>query len=117
MNIEDKIEDLSYITGIINGMARSDNLDLYYTEHCLQRMKEREITSSDILFVLKTGIVTKYQGKAKHSNNTHKIHKYLIEGQHLTKNRDIGLVVLIEIDRLKMPAIKLQEIVTTMWRD
>ncbi len=113
--MEDKSQDLSYITGIINTMARSDDLDLCYTEHCVKRMQERGITTSDILFVLKTGIVQAYQGRAKPLS--HKIYKYLVIGQHLTKNRDLGLVILVEIDRLKLPAIKLQKIVTTMWRD
>ena len=74
MNIEDKIEDLSYITGVVNSMARSDNLDLCYTEHCVQRMQERDITVSDILYVLKTGIVEAYQGRAKPLS--HKIYRY-----------------------------------------
>ena len=52
MNVEERVKDLSYITGVINAMARSDDLDFCYTEHCLERMRERNITVSDLLFVL-----------------------------------------------------------------
>lgn len=62
MNIEDKIEDLSYMTGVLNTMARSGALDLCYTNHCTERMKERNITVSDIRFVLKCGIIESYLG-------------------------------------------------------
>ena len=115
MNEEDKIEDLPYMTGVINTMARCDDLDFCYTKHCIERMKEREIIISDLLYVLKTGVVEEYQGLAKH--HCQKIHKYKITGQSLYKERDISLIVLVEVNRLKNPAIKIQEIVTTMWKD
>lgn len=115
MNVEERVKDLSYITGVINAMARSDDLDFCYTEHCLERMRERNITVSDLLFVLKTGTIEEYQGVAKHYSR--KIHKYKITGTHLYKNREISLIILVEINRLKNPAIKLQDIVTTMWKD
>lgn len=119
MNIEDKIRNLSYITGAINMMANNEDLDFCYTRHCLERMKERNITHLDILHILKTGIVENYQGKAEHPF-TNKIHKYKITGCYLgddRNSREISLIILVEIDRFKNPAIKIQEIITTMWRD
>lgn len=115
MDVENRITDLSYITGTINAMARSTDLDLCYTAHCLDRMRERNITVSDLLFVLKAGTIEEYQGQAKHNSN--KIHKYKMTGLHLYTNREISLILLVEIGRLKNPAIKLQEIITTMWKD
>ncbi|MBR1605585.1 MAG: DUF4258 domain-containing protein [Alphaproteobacteria bacterium] len=119
MNIEDKVKDLSYMTGAINMMARSDVLDLCYTEHCIARMKERNITTLDILHVLKTGIIEEYQGKAKHEK-LEDIYKYKITGVYLgdeKSKREISLIILVEVDSFKQPAIKIQKIVTTMWRD
>lgn len=116
MNEEEQIKNLSYMTGVINYMARHGDLDLCYTAHCLQRMRERGITISDLLFVLKTGVIVEYQGVAKHASYG-KIHKYKITGCHLQRNREISLVILVEVDRFKRPAIKLQEIITTMWED
>ena len=119
MNSEDRVEDLVYMTGAINMIARNNDLDLCYTSHCRERMRERGITVSDILFVLKTGLVKQYQGKARHPSSD-KVHRYLIVGEFLNggkSNREIGLVILVEINRFKQPAIKIQEVVTTMWRD
>ncbi len=119
MNIEDKIEDLSYMTGVLNTMARSGALDLCYTNHCTERMKERNITVSDIRFVLKCGIIESYLGPAEFEGSN-KIHKYKITGDYLgddTGDREISLIILVEIDRFKNPAIKVQKIITAMWRD
>ncbi len=119
MNIEDKVKNLSYMTGVINAMSRSGNLDFCYTEHCRERMIERNITVSDIRFVLKNGIIEEYQGQAKHSS-TDKIHRYKITGPYYGDEhscRNISLIILVQIDRFQEPAIKVQKIITTMWRD
>lgn len=119
MNEEDKINDLSYITGVINTMARNDELDFCYTRHCLERQKERNITNLDILHILKFGVVEEYQGKAEHPFSK-KVHRYKIVGEYLGNEdsiREIGLIILVEIDKRKNPAIKIQKIVTTMWKD
>lgn len=44
MHEEDRIEDLSYITGVVNTMGRDDDLDLWYTRHCIERQRERGVT-------------------------------------------------------------------------
>ncbi len=62
-DVEEKCEDLQYMTGVLNMMAASDDLDLCYTKHCYERMKERSITTLDIINVLKFGDVVAYQGK------------------------------------------------------
>lgn len=119
MNIEEKAEDLSYMTGVINAMSRSGELDFCYTEHCKERMAERNITISDIRFVLKNGIIEEHQGKAVHKTND-KIHRYKITGPYYGDekgDRNISLIILVQIDRFKEPAIKVQKIITTMWRD
>ena len=117
MKIEDRKEDLSYITGVVNAMAESEDFDIYYTEHCKDRMSERDITLMDILHVLKNGIIDSYQGVSRENS---KVHKYKITGTPLNgeKNiREISLVILLEINNFKNPAIKLQKIITSMWKD
>lgn len=119
MNEEDKITDLSYITGVLNTMGRDDDLDLLYTRHCIERQQERGITTLDIINVLKYGHVVEYIGKGTHPTNN-KIHKYKITGQYLGENksiREISLVLLVEVDRFKNPAIKIQKVITAMWED
>lgn len=119
MNIEDKVTNLNYMTGAINMMAQNDELDFCYTKHCKERMSERNITVLDVLHVLKTGMIESYQGKASHPTSD-KVHKYKITGEYLRdekSNRQISLIILVEVDRFKQPAIKVQEIITSMWRD
>lgn len=120
-DVEEKCEDLQYMTGVLNTMAASDDLDLCYTKHCCERMKERSITTLDIINVLKFGDVVTYQGKAKlPSGYNSKIHKYKVVGKYLGREnsiREIGVIVLIEIDRFKNPTIKIQQLITVMWED
>lgn len=119
MNEEDRITDLSYMTGVVNTMGRDDDLDLWYTRHCIERQEERGITTLDIINVLKYGRVVEYIGKGSHPTNN-KIHKYKITGEYLGNNtsiREISLILLIEVDRFKNPAIKIQKVITAMWED
>lgn len=118
MNEEEHIKDLSYITGIVNAMAKG-NLSLCYTRHCIERQEQRSITTQDIINVLKFGRIDEYIGKAKHPSNN-KIHKYKITGEYFGDEnsvREISLIILVEIDRFKNPAIKIQKIITAMWED
>ena len=104
------------MTRVINEMAKDDALDVCYTKHSKDQMASRGITIGDLLFVFRTGIVVSYQGKGTHKEDRN-IHKYKINGICLKNDREIGVVVLVEVDRLKNPAIKIQDIVTTMWND
>lgn len=118
MNIEDYINDLPRMTRTINMMAKDGSLNLCYTDHGRGQMEDRNITPVDVLFVLKTGILVQYQGKGKYKGDN-KIHKYKIIGVYAgdDSGRELGLVLLVEIDRFKNPAIKVKDIVTTMWED
>lgn len=116
-NGDSKYQDLRYMTGAINTMARSDDLDLCYTVHCRERKELRNITNSDILHMLKSGTITECQEKVKNRMNR-KIYKYKMTGPYLgdeRSNREISIIILVEVDRIKEPAIKIQTIVTTMW--
>lgn len=115
MNIEDKIKDLVFMTRVINGMARDAELDFCYTDHVKLRMIERGLTTDDILFILRRGVIDKYQGKGVHKEDLN-IHKYKMTGVCLKDDREIGIVILVEVDREKDPAIKIQDIVTIMWK-
>lgn len=118
MNIEEQIENLAYMTRIVNSMAKDKCFSLCYTQHSTERMGIRTISAADILFVLKTGIITEYQGKGRHPGEN-KIHKYKMVGIYAGDNsgRELGLVILVEVDRFKNPAIKVKDVITTMWQD
>lgn len=111
---EERVRDLSYMTGVLNAMAKSGELDLFYTVHCRERMLERGITTLDIIYILKNGEVEEYQGQVGK-----KIHKYKMTGKPIRNNsfREVSIILLVEVDNYKNPSIKLQEIVTSMWKD
>lgn len=118
MNIEEQVKNLVYMTRIVNNMAKDGCFSLCYTQHSTERMGTRTISPADILFVLKTGRIVEYQGKGKHPGEN-KIHKYKIVGIYAgdDSGRELGLVILVEVDRFKNPAIKVKDIITTMWQD
>lgn len=118
MNIEEQVTNLAYMTRIVNSMAKDAGFSWCYTKHSTERMDGRTISAADILFVLKTGILTEYQGKGKHRGEN-KIHKYKMVGVYAgdDSGRELGLIILVEVDRLKNPAIKVTDIITTMWLD
>ena len=119
MNIEDKIDNKAFMTTVINVMASNDGFGLYYTKHCRERMLERNITTSDIIYVLTHGTIVDYQGKADHPTND-KIYKYKMVGDYAGNEdsiREIAIVILVEVDRFKNPVVKIQKILTTMWED
>lgn len=117
----DYVTDFRYITGCINSMARDDDLDLCYTYHCKERMEERGLTVLDILNVLKYGDVVDYQGEAqtlKYSKE--KIYKYKIEGPYFGREktkRTVALIILVSFDDHHPPMIKIQKVITSMYRD
>ena len=81
-------------------------------------MKERDITSLDVLYVLKTGRVDQYQGKGEQKTD-YNIHRYKMVGTCISRDtgREIGIVILIGIDERLAPTIKIKAIVTAMWQD
>ena len=112
------VKNLTQMTRYINSVANDDNLTLCYRDHCIKQMKDRDITTLDILYVLKTGRVDQYQGKGTHKTD-YNIHKYKMIGTCISREtgREIGVVLLVGVDSRLAPTIKIKQIVTTMWQD
>ena len=86
----------------------NDALELAYTRHATQRMGERGIIASDIMYILASGHIDEGPGESTRTNFC----KYKICGKSPNSgSREICLVVIPDPDR---PAIK---VVTVMWRD
>jgi hypothetical protein len=122
MSIKDdkRYEDLSYMTGVVNMMASNINLDYCCTTHCIERQRERNITVSDIRYVLRCGRVDQFIEKVNSSMKNRKFYKYRITGDYLgdeRSTREISLIILVEVDKMENPAIKVQKIITAMWKD
>ena len=118
MTKDDVVANLSKIGQLVHDMAKSDQFDLYLTKHCKERMQERGITAGDIMNVLKYGIVEELIGQCDHPNNDD-IFKYRMIGPFFGDEklyREIGVVLLIEVHSKNQLAIKIQDIITVMWR-
>jgi len=112
------VENLTQMTRYINAISRDSNFYLCYTKHCKEQMIERDITTADILYVLKTGYVNDYQGKGEQATD-YNIHRYKMVGTCINREtgREIGVVLLVGIDKRLAPTIKIKSIVTAMWQD
>ncbi len=117
MTSNDIVRDLPKVSRLVHDIAKDDGFDLYLTAHCKQRMQERGITSGDIINVLRFGDVREFLGPATHPSNKD-IFKYKMFGPYFgdeTLYREIGVVFLIELSGRQL-AIKIQKIITVMWR-
>lgn len=86
----------------------NEELELAYTRHATQRMAERDIIASDIMYILASGHIDEEPGESTRPN----YYKYKICGKSPNSgSREICLVVIPDPRR---PAIK---VVTVMWRD
>lgn len=112
------VKNLTQMTRYINKIARDGNMTLCYTKHCKEQMADRDITTLDILYVLKTGHVENYQGKGEQTTD-YNIHRYKMVGSCISREtgREIGVVLLVGIDERLAPTIKIKTIVTAMWQD
>lgn len=112
------VTNLTQMTRYINAISRKDDFTLCYTKHCREQMQARGISSSDILYVLKCGRVSAYQGKGEQAAD-YNIHRYKMVGLYYSDEtgREIGVVFLVGIDNRLPPTIKIKEIITAMWQD
>lgn len=95
-------------TALINQMARNLRLDLCYTTHAKERMRERDLIVSDLLCVLKGGFVY----RDPEPSTVQGLYKYAIEGQ--SPNSGARYLRVIVVPDEKSCQLK---IVTFMWRD
>lgn len=95
-------------TLLINEIARDRTCDLAITKHARERMKERDLIISDLLFVLKNGFV--YDGAQE--STVAGLYKYGVEGQ--SPNSGSRVLKVVAIPDEKSCGLK---IVTFMWRD
>jgi Domain of unknown function (DUF4258) len=96
-------------TELIREMGKSKNLSLSFTDHCKQRLRERDLTISDVWYVLKNGFVFNEPETATQNG----FYKYQIESRTPnSNNRTVRLVIIP--DYQDKCWIKL---VTIMWAD
>ncbi len=90
-------------------IARSDRLDLAYTRHARDRMKERGLLIGDVLYVLKNGSVFEDPEPGKVEG----YFKYRMEAQTPNSgNRTVRVVVIPDKDGNRS-----LKVVTVMWVD
>lgn len=92
----------------IREMARSKKLGLIYKLHAKDRLMERNLIMSDVLFVLKNGFV---HSDAEPSTREG-FHKYCVESRSPNSGgRELRVVVIPDLKACKL------KIVTVMWVD
>lgn len=101
---------LGQATQLINKIAGNKRCDLAYTRHATERMIERGLIMSDVLFVLKNGFVY----EEPEASTMDGFYKYTVESQSPNSGSRTLKVVAIPDPDLKSCQIK---IVTIMWRD
>jgi Domain of unknown function (DUF4258) len=95
-------------TDAIRGMARSRSLTLTYKLHARERLAERGLVISDILFALKNGFVYETGSPATGEG----LWRYCVECRTPNSgSRTIGVVVIPEPDVFSLTVI------TVMWID
>lgn len=92
----------------INGLSKDQQLNLSYTRHAKERLSERALVVSDVLYVLRNGFVYDPPENA----TVRSLYKYKIESQ--SPNSGARTVRLIAIPQEESKEIK---VVTVMWRD
>jgi len=95
-------------TQIINEIAGCKTCDFHYTMHAKQRINERGLIVSDILFVLRNGYV--YDDPETSTLNG--LYKYQVESQ--SPNSGARFLRVIAVPDKKSCQIK---VITIMWRD
>lgn len=85
----------------------SNEIRLTYTDHVKERMAERELTVSDILYVLKNGFVHREAEKSTKAG----FFKYRMESHTPNSERGIGVVVIPDTVGSHI------KVVTVMWLD
>lgn len=95
-------------TDEIRQIARSDSLKITYREHARERLAERDLIMSDVLYVLKNGFVH----LAPVPSTRPGFNKYCMECKSPNSNgRDVRIVVIPDKKQCWL------KIVTVMWID
>lgn len=95
-------------TRIIRDLARSSKMQLTYTQHARARLLDRDLTMSDVLWVLKEGFIH----RAPETSTQPGLFKYHPESRSPNSgNRSVRVVVIPDPTRSWM------KIVTVMWVD
>lgn len=95
-------------TDIIRQLAKSPNLQVTYTTHAKDQMRERDLIVSDVLYVLKNGFVLEPEQESTQPG----FFKYLPQSRSPNSgNRTVRVVVVPDPERCWM------KIVTVMWVD
>ncbi len=92
----------------INSCAKSNKLQLSWKMHAKERMQERGIIMSDVLYLLRSGFVHEPAEPATREG----YFRYQVEGTTPNSNRRSLCVVVIPD-----PRVNQMKIVTIMWRD
>jgi DNA-binding transcriptional MocR family regulator len=92
----------------IRSLAKQSSLQLIYQQHAIERLAERGIIVSDVLYVLKHGFVHTAAEPAMRLG----FFKYLVESKSPNSgSRSLGIVVIPN------PQVCSIKIVTIMWMD
>jgi hypothetical protein len=98
----------SEATEAIRKMAKSERLGLIYKLHARERLSERNLIMSDVLFVLKNGFVHNDAVKSTREG----YHKYAIECRSPNSGgREVRVIAIPDLETCKL------KIVTVMWVD
>jgi Domain of unknown function (DUF4258) len=95
-------------TDAIRSMGRNASLTLSYTVHAKERLAERNLIVSDVLYVLKNGFV--YQDPKPATQPA--LYKYEMENRTPNSNNRIVRIVVIP-----NPAQCGVKVITVMWSD
>ena len=98
----------SQATETIRRLAQGEKLDLSYSKHARERMEQRDLLISDILYVLKRGFVHRTAEKSTQPG----LYKYRIESRTPNSNNR-GVAVVVIPDEVKCWI----KVVTVMWDD
>jgi hypothetical protein len=95
-------------TDHIRRLAKAPSLELIYKKHASERLAERNIILSDVLYVLKNGFVLEEAVPALRQG----FYKYLVQSKSPNSgSRALGVIVIPE------PAVSSIKVVTIMWMD
>lgn len=98
-------------TRIINRIVRDLSCKFSITKHARERLDERNLIMSDLLYVLKNGYV--YTHPTEEDQSTIRgFYKYSVEGQ--SPNSDSRTLRVVAVPDSKSCQIK---VITIMWRD
>lgn len=108
MSDDEQPWDTAKATREINEIAKCKTCDFSYTRHVRERMAERNLLMSDVLYVLRNGHVYEEPEKSTIVG----LYKYRVESQ--SPNSGARFLRVVAIPDKKSRQIK---VITIMWRD